>query len=191
MKCRVGVASLIIIISFLSCKKTIKEDINQRIFEDILLANMISAVDASSQTSIANFSFNRGDSITISDSELELYFYGKDSLNGTYRKIDSTFYLVFLYKVNRNRLVFGVYDSKNKFVDKGLMFESDIQRMLFEDVEHEKIDFFDSFLITKEEEYRKIQNKYSVSRKFIDSLVAIRMMPFNKIKSPMRSDTLP
>ena len=60
MKCRVGVASLIIIISFLSCKITIKEDINQRIFEDILLANMISAVDASSQTSIANFSFNRG-----------------------------------------------------------------------------------------------------------------------------------
>jgi hypothetical protein len=78
MKCRVGVASLIIIIiSFLSCKKTIKEDINQRIFEDILLANMISAVDASSQTSIANFSFNRGDSITISDSELELYLLWK------------------------------------------------------------------------------------------------------------------
>ena len=183
------ITSSLIAISFILffCEKQ-KEDMSDRVFKDILMANIISIKDASYKTEIGDFSLDVDDSITISHAKLSLYFYGKDSLKGGYRNVDSTNYLKYLHKVKDN-LVFKVYDNKGNFIDKGLISRPDFIRVFFEDMEYQKSEFHDLFFKDINEEYEKIESKYSISRRYIDSLVYLRLLPYDKIKSPQRGDT--
>ncbi|MFM7851707.1 MAG: hypothetical protein ACKO96_07240, partial [Flammeovirgaceae bacterium] len=147
---------------------------DEMIFNEILIANMFSATEASSKTMIGDFSLDIDDSVTISNSDLLLYFYGKDSLKGTYKNIDSTYYLKYAYRV-RDNYVFRIFDNSNKFIDKGLISRREFLNVFFDDFDSQKAEFHDSYFHTLNEQYEKIQKKYSVSRKFIDSLVSTRV----------------
>lgn len=144
------------------------------IFQEILLANMISSTDASTKTVIGDFSLDVDDSVTILGSEVQVYLYGKDSLNGSYKVIDSNYYLKYVYRV-RDNYVFKIFDNNNNFLDRGLISRREFLRMFFDDLDFQKAEFHDAYFRKRDEEYEKIQKKYSIPRKYIDSLVSVRM----------------
>lgn len=151
-----------------------KDTTLSNIYNDILLANMISVTEASAKVSLGNFYLETGDTIAVSEGNLRTYVYLTDSTQGDYLEIDSTFHLIYLYKIKYHRFVFGIYNGKNQFIGKALIFRDDFLRYMFEEPEHEKADFYDAYFQKIDEEYDKIQRKYSVSRKYLDSLVGMR-----------------
>jgi hypothetical protein len=159
------------------------------IFNDFLMANMVATTEGKNATSTLHYYLTENDTIEIDEGAIGLSFFGSDSLRGTYKVVDSTNYLVFSYQT-RHSYIFKVYDKKNnKLIDKAGVGKIGFFNIMFPGNDPEKIRFHDTYLNAIEVGYERIGKKYSIPRKYIDSLISSRMRPY-ELESSVMSDTL-
>ena len=168
---KIKMKSLILIaIGLIGCNsKPMQSSGNEKITNELFLLNSSSWEDLHQKWYIPFNDFSKGDTVLV-ESNFNMNLFGKDSTHTKALTIWKNSKSVYAYSF-RKSLVFDVYDSLRKFVDRGAINGNALLRILNSDIDFRKAEFYNKLMEEREKNYEAVAKKYAISRYELDGLV--------------------
>lgn len=170
----VSLIPIVIVFGLFACNSDTRQvRSDETITREILILNSTALENINQQVIVPINVLQKGDTILL-ESNVRMYLFGKDSINGKNLPVFANSKLVYAYPF-RKSLVFDIYDSLENLLDRGMLPEGAAMRLMNADIDFRKVEFYDKLMEERNRNYEEVARKYAISRTKLDSLIQVQL----------------